>query len=210
MTSYAHDTATGYITVTTNPDSTTTSSSYDANVFHRLHTFTDENGNTTTYTNDSSNGHLNSVTDALGKITYYTYYTGTGMPYEGLVHTVTDPVGKVTTYVYDSDQRVTSSTTPYSSTVLNSVSLTYDSTTGEVASTTDALGNATSMTFDSMGRMLSQTTADGFTEYWVFNSSGMLDNHTDKMSVISFPNYDSYGRGLIVSQTQAKGTSLQR
>jgi YD repeat-containing protein len=73
VTTYARDSA-GYVTQITNPDGTTRNYQYQASD-HALTTYTDERGNTTTYQYDGQ-GHRKTATDALGRVTTFTYYSG--------------------------------------------------------------------------------------------------------------------------------------
>ena len=60
----------------------------------------------------------------------------------------------------------------------------YDPTTGEVFSIQDANSHVTTMGYDAMGRMTIRTTPDLYPESWSYNSSGLLNSHTDKMGTI--------------------------
>ena len=54
------------------------------------------------------------------------------------------------------------------------------------------------------------THADGFSETWTYNTSGLFSSHTDKMGVTGSATYDTYKRGVLTSDTDAVGTGVER
>ena len=81
-------------------------------------------------------------------------------------------------------------------------SLTYNTTTGDVATSVDPLVHTTTFTRDSMGRVTSTIYADGNSESFVYNSAGLLDYHLDKMGTKDQPTYDVYARGLVSAYSE--------
>ena len=64
-------------------------------------------------------------------------------------------------------------------TFLGTTTLTYDATSGQVATITDPLSHVTTLTSDAVGNVITMATPDGHTATWHFNSSGLLDKYTD-------------------------------
>jgi YD repeat-containing protein len=93
-------------------------------------------------------------------------------------------------------------------TLLGTSSNGYDTTTGEVATVTDALSHTTSMTYDYAGNLTGEATPDGHSQSWAFNNAGLVTSYTDKSGAVTATTYDSYGRGLVGTVTQASGTAV--
>jgi RHS repeat-associated protein len=199
QTSYTRD-ADGYVTVQTNPDLTTRTWDFFANAFHSLQYFTDENTHETEYEVDSATGHVVTIIDALNKETVNAYD-----PETGLLETITDPMTRVVTLGYDGYRRLETRED-----VLGITTYGFDTTTGEVNSVEDANELETTMEFDDMGRMLSRTTPDLFQEFWVHNTAGLLETHTNKEEVDDKIVYDYFARGLVYATIDAFGTDLER
>src|SRR5262249_46887926 len=114
ITGYTRD-AQGYVTREDLPGGAFRTWAYHA-TYHGVTTFTNERNHSTTYTYDTSNGHLptvaNTVTDVYANVTTPTTtcaYNAT----TGLLSTITDPEGRVTTLTYlgDGTRRLWKTTT---------------------------------------------------------------------------------------------------
>lgn len=107
-----------------------------------------------TYINLEGADRIASMTDALGRVTKFSYDLATRTT------TVTDPLGNKNTYTYDSKQRFTQITGPAVDGVIQQVQYQYDAA-GKLIQSTDAAGNSTINTYDSQGNLLSQTDSLG-------------------------------------------------
>ncbi|MFZ6723797.1 carbohydrate-binding protein, partial [Undibacterium sp. Ji49W] len=107
-----------------------------------------------TYINLNGSDRIVSVTDALGRITQFSY------DLDNKTTTVTDPLGNKNTYTYDANNRLTGMTGPAVDGVTQQVHYQYD-VAGNLIQTTDALGNSSTYTYDAQGNLLSQTDSLG-------------------------------------------------
>ena len=121
---------------------------------------------TTTYTYDGS-GNLSTLTNALGQVTHFSNYTGSGYP-----QTMVDPNGTTTTLSYDLRNRLLSQSTGSLTTSYtydaagqliqvtlpdgNSLSYTYDAD-HRLTTLSDNAGDQITYTLDAMGNHLSET-----------------------------------------------------
>ncbi len=120
-----------------------------------------------TYITVDGQSRVGSVTDALGRVTQFSYDTA------NKTTTVTDPLGNQTVYVYDTNNRFISITGPAVNGVSQQVQYQYD-TAGNLARKTDAQGNQTSYTYDSNGNVLTQTDSLGNRTENTYNKQNKL------------------------------------
>lgn len=126
----------------------TTSYAYDPSTL-ALTAVTDPNGNTTTYTVDSS-GNVLTATDPLGRVTTKTYNSFNE------ILTVKDGNGVTTTNTYDGSGNLSQTSRPLTGTSQNQVTTyTHGNNTypGDVTSITDPDGKVTSYAYDSYGNV---------------------------------------------------------
>ena len=195
-TAYAYDPASLGVAAVTNPNSETTTSTYDAK------------------------GNQLSTTDPLGNKTTYSY-TSFAEPL-----TAQDPLGIIVTYSYDANGNLRSSSTPLagtSSTQVNTYTYgdpshpgditsktdptnrvwtyTYD-LYGDRASSTDPLGNKATFVYDSLGRMTSSVSPLGnvtggnpaaYTTTFTYNAAREPLTVTDPIGHQSLKEYDTAG-----------------
>jgi YD repeat-containing protein len=210
VTKYDRADPAGYVTTQTNPDTHTQVWNYDlVHGFHSLLSYTDENGNSTTYDYyfDDHTGHLRTITNTVGGVNQTTtnYYD----PVTGRLVRTTDPMGRDTTMTYEPalPRRLVSTTD-----VLGTTKFQYDPTTGEVGTIIEAYGTtdnrATTMVYDAAGRMTTRTTPDNYSEGWAWDAAGLLDKHTDKAGTTDVTSYNT--RGLVEQLTEAVGTPAER
>jgi YD repeat-containing protein len=121
-------------------------------------------------------GHLQSVTDPLGRVTTYTH-TNLGNPL-----TITHPDGSVETYTRDSRERV----------------LTHK------LSGPGMDDRLTTYTRDALGRVTRTDYPDGTHEQWTYNALGQMLTHTARDGGVSTMTYDPYF-GMMSSTQDATG-----
>ncbi|TAM09378.1 MAG: RHS repeat protein [Nevskiaceae bacterium] len=142
----------------------TTQASYDGN--GQLLTYTDADGNVTTYTYDGG-GNLASVTNALGQVTAYTHDA------DGRLLSQTDANSLVTAYTYDPLGRITSRTLGTQKTAYG-----YDAA-GNLVSTAQPNGFALTMTYDAANRLTG--IADIFGDRLAFTLDALGDRTSAKI-----------------------------
>jgi RHS repeat-associated protein len=126
----------------------------------------------------------------------------------GNVLSATDALGRITSYTYDSSSDVASVTQPAVSAGTPTTSYTYNSF-GEVLTATDPLGNVTTNAYDSHGNLLSVTAAvpnsggAASVTQFAHNSLGELTQITDPLGHNTAISYTS--AGLISAITDAQG-----
>ncbi|KAA3634137.1 MAG: RHS repeat protein, partial [Bacteroidetes bacterium] len=126
---------------TTNPDFTSTQTSYDSEGQYYRVTSTDELEQATSVNTDII-GRQAKITNALGKATTYSYFN------HGGVRLVQPPTGDPYLYGYDSRKRLENKTIPGGGTQ----EFTYDDNTDLLKTTTDANLNKLTFDYDSYGR----------------------------------------------------------
>lgn len=187
----------GELANATDPDSNTTSFTWDAQG-NRL-SATDPLGNTTTSTYDPQND-LTSVTDPLQVTTTNTYDA------KGELTSVSTPLygpgsySATTTYGYDPGRPgdITSVTDPNG----NTSSYGYDAD-GDRTSATDPLGDRTTYAHDQLGRPTSSTSPLGYTTTYTYDALGRLTSTTNPLGDVTRASFDALGDQ--VSTTDAAG-----
>jgi RHS repeat-associated protein len=195
-----------------------------------LWTYTnDANGNPLTATNplnqttsySYSNGLLQTITDALGNVSTYSYdaqrrptgalvggaVTGTtGYDAYGNPNTFTDALGHVTTSVYNATGQMTARTDALG----NTTSYVYDAA-GNLLYTTDPLGNITSYAYDSSGRQVAEIDAYGTgvarTTTSVYDADGQLIATVDPLGHRTSTIYDAAGRTIATVDAMGNRTT---
>ncbi|MEL7263262.1 MAG: putative Ig domain-containing protein [Planctomycetota bacterium] len=144
-----------------------------------------------------SNGSLESVTDAGGNVSQFTYDTAASRP-NRLVDVI-DPLGNTgIRAAYDDNGRIVSVTDP------NGNSLDVETFVGASSQElTDALGNVSSVQFDNLGNAAVETDALGNQVRRDHNASGDVTQLTDELGRTTRFVYDGF-RNLL-SQTDATG-----
>ncbi len=148
------------------PASAVTSMVYDS--AERVHTQTDANGHTTTFTYGPDGGL------AAGQAL------------------TTDPAGHKKLDTYQNGLLV-SETKGYGTPDAGTTSYTYDPVTLGVSTQTDPDGGAETFTYDDRGRKTSESNALGFTTNWVYDDAGNLLETIDANGVATVDQYDQAG-----------------
>ena len=180
---------------------------------------TDPRGSTTIH-RFNSQGFPESVTDALGQATTYTYATNSN-----LLAATTDPLGRVTRYGYDGLGNVTSITDPagtvrrmtYESTFNKIISASnpvtpptlfgYD-TLGNMTTITDPRGKTTTLTYNAFGQALTITDPLGHTVTFAYDSAGNVTGIADPLGNTTRFEYDAAGRRLRRIDPRGKATQF--
>ncbi|MCM3134249.1 S8 family serine peptidase [Paenibacillus polysaccharolyticus] len=172
VTLYARD-ASGNLTVTTNPDGSIFTNTFDDR--NNLTSETDENGNKTYYIYDTSKTNLLKKVEPLNgtdaysvtadpapfAITTYTYYAN-GQP-----KTMKDPEGGVTSYTYDGQ--------------------------GNLKSKTDPDGNTASWEYNNISWQTATITPEGYRTDVTYNKNGQVVKTVQDQGQTSFTKYDAQG-----------------
>jgi RHS repeat-associated protein len=189
---------------------------YDAD--GNVHTSTDGNNATTTYTYDAANELITTTRPDTTAITQ-------AWTADGLLHTRTDAASHTTTYSYDNRNNLVTSQDPLSHTTTYTYDLTGNLTLqaapGASCGTTPTTGctsfsyddadqltarsyldgvthNITSISYDDDGRRTGMTDATG-TSTWVYDSLGRLTSTTDGNSVTTSYGHDLDGNTTTIS-----------
>ncbi len=186
VTHYAYD-ALGRLTVTTFPDGSTETRSYDAAA--QLLGVTDRDGRTTAYEYDPV-GRNTKVVNPDGSTTSTAYDAA------GRVVGSTDERGNTTTFAYGPNTQTITDPTGASTTQ------TFDSH-GRVVEATDALGHAESFAYDGRGNPTTIVLPDGSTEATAYDAAGRQIAKTDQAGETTQFAYDDAGR--LVGVTDAEG-----
>jgi RHS repeat-associated protein len=202
----------GQITQITDPQGNQLKYGYDT--LKRLISFTDGANNLTTlgYPNGPlssiidargvnvlqstfSGNRVNTVTDASGKITHFSYNT------TAQTQTVVDRLGNSTTYTYDDDGNVTSTTDALGKTTFAS----YDADDNKLTET-NALGKTTSYTYDESGNRLTEADPLGNVTRYAYNGRHQVLSVTDALGHSTSNTYDANGNLLKSTDPLGKQT----
>ncbi len=185
----------GSITYTITSNDAVTYHTYDANS-NRL-TFTEPDGNTTTYSYDALNRRVRMV-NAAGDTTITTYDPVSN------VHSTTAPNLNVTTNTYDALDRLVQQTD--SQALVQTTS--YDPA-GNVLSRLDGNGNGPSYGHDADDRIVTITDALGKTTQYSYDPVGNLLSLVDRDGNPTTYTYDTINRRVTVTDAQPATTQFQ-
>jgi RHS repeat-associated protein len=149
---------------------------------------------------------LNGETDDV--TTSFTYTTGGGVP-AGLVSTMTDALGRVTSFSYTSRGLLASMTQAVGTPDETSTSFEYD-TSDNLTAVIDALGRRTEYAYDNLDRLISLTqaaTAGPEAFFWQFgyDAAGNRTSMIDPLGNVTEYVYDERGRLSEVIQADPDG-----
>jgi RHS repeat-associated protein len=158
---------------------------------------TDALGRITSYTYDSSSDALSVTLPAVSAGTPTTSYTYNSF---GEVLTATDPLGKVTTNAYDSHGNLLSVTAPVPSSggAASVTQFAYNSL-GELTQITDPLGHNTAISYTSAGVISSITDAQGNVTSYTYDPRGNRSSVTDALSHVTNFAFDAGNRLLTIT-----------
>lgn len=146
----------------------------------------------------SDAGFLESLTDADGNQTHYTYDA------LGNLQEIIDPLGNTTTYRYDPTfNRVTEVKDANGETA----SLDYDSQ-GNLTGFKDPLGGKTSFGYDKEGNLVRITDANGDSGHYSYDSYGNIIGVTDALGNEITYSYDIYGNWVGVVGANGDATAI--
>ncbi|MDC8014005.1 hypothetical protein [Tahibacter soli] len=185
-TSYVYDDK-GRLTSTTHPDSTTTTTTYNA--IDKPATECDAINRCTTYVYDNA-GHLQSTTYPDGTSESKTYDAN------GNVETETDRAGRTTRYVYDELDRLKTTILPDGTSDPDDnpfTEQTYDAA-GRLYQVSNERGHTTTYGYDDAGRQTSVTNALNQTTTTVYDVAGRRTSVTDALNRTTKFVYDEAGR----------------
>jgi RHS repeat-associated protein len=154
----------------------------------------------------NSDGYMTSDTFAVGKpeqetITYNRQLAS------GLVQSVTDALGRITSYSYDAMGNVTSVTRLAGTQNAVTTRFAYESTFNQLTAVTDPLGHTTSFSYDANGNLIAIVNPLGNSASMAYNSAGQPVSVTDPVGNTSQFGYDS---GDLVGITDPLGRTLYR
>jgi RHS repeat-associated protein len=158
---------------------------------------TDALGRITRYTYDS-NGNVTSTTDPLGIVQTSVYD-----PTFNQILTSTDALGRVTSYSYDANGNLTGITDPLGHTSTTA----YDSF-GQPVSITDALGNPTTFEYDSVGNPIASVDPLGHRTERTYGALSRLLTIKDPRGALTQFAYDARDRLVSVTDPRGGRTSL--
>ncbi len=166
--------------------------SYTYDSFAHPLTRIDENGNTTSYTYDTSGNVLTVTVPITPGHTATTTYTYNSF---GEVLTVTDALGNVTTNTYDSKGNLVSVTTPApgGGPAASVTRFAYDAL-GDLTSITDPLGNQTAIAYFPTGLIQTITDAKSNVTTYAYDSRGNRTSVTDANNKQTTFTYDAMNR----------------
>lgn len=202
IASYEYGTG-GVLSSVTYPDNSGFDFAYDG--ANRLTSATDFMGNVVeSHTYDSQGRALTSAKD--GGIEQYS------LDYVSSTETdVTDALGRITKYTFDNSKgpnlvtQVQGLCSCPGGSGSQTQTWTYDNQLN-VTSRTDGLNHTTSYTYDSSGNQLTQTDATG-TVTFTYNAFGEILTRTDQMSGVTTNTYDSHGNLLTTTDPLSHASS---
>ena len=186
---YYYD-ALGRQTETLNPDSTSSTTSYNPSGSTNIQTVTDENGHQTEYGYDWTNNLL-FVRQYYSSTGYY--LASYSYDQSGNLLSITDPNNNVTTYQYDNLNRLTLTKYPDGT----SQASIYDNV-GNLLTKTDPMGNVISYSYDSLNRLLKVTYPNETSASYTYDGDGNRLSMVDKNSG-TYYSYDA--RDRLANQT---------
>jgi RHS repeat-associated protein len=208
ITTYGYNSTTGDLTSITYPKNSVSGTNptytYGRDSLGRIYTVTNALGKVTNFTYDNLNRVL---TITLPKpqptspnfVTTYTYDTYDSQ--FGLVLTQeTDPNGKITKAGHDQFGQIISITNS-----LGAIS-TAAYNKGLLASITDPNGNTTNYNYDSLRQLTSTSFPDGLTEIYTYWEDGLLKTRTDRKNQMISYNYDHMKR--LIQKTYPNTTTI--
>ncbi len=154
----------------------------------------------------NSDGFMTSDTFAVGRPEQQTI-TYNRQPGSGLVQSVTDALGRQTTFSYDNVGNTTSVTRLAGTQNAVTTQLAYESTFNQLTAVTDPLGHTTSFTHDGNGNLIAVTDPLGNTTSMRFNPAGQPTSVTDSLGNTMQFAYDS---GDLVGITDPLGRTVIR
>jgi RHS repeat-associated protein len=177
---FTFDAASGKLATYTEPDSSTSSYTYSAQIqagitFRVLTRVSHPDGTTHQFTYDPS-GNLLTMVDQAGKTISFTYNSA------GQVLTMTNPAGGVTTLTYAAD--------------------------GTVSTITDAAGNTTALGHDAVRRLNLVIHPDGTTRSYVLDPSDQMVSDTDERGKTARFAYDVNGNLTSITDPLGNVTSI--
>ncbi|WP_294122236.1 LysM peptidoglycan-binding domain-containing protein [Sphingomonas sp.] len=144
-------------------------------------------------------GRVDTVTDAEGSITRFTYGAN-GLTSDQTIAWGTNDAATAH-YVYDGAGRVIETHGAYGSPEVAIVRQSYDGL-GNVLTVTDANNKVTSFTYDHLGQVLTQTDALSGVVTYQYDGFGQAVKVTDKLGRSSFSYYDKLGRLISVRDAE--------
>lgn len=185
----------------------------ESHVRHYLKSILDPEGNPLAIQTYDATGRLDTVTDALGKVTTIVYddlartetrinplgkQTVTAYNEHGDVLSVANEIGSVSSTVYDANFNPIETIPPCGCKTIR----TFDAQ-GNVLTEKDPMGNTITRTYDAGNNLLTETDPNGHTTTHTFDAFGLLTRITDPTGAPTFLERDDFGR--VASMTDAKG-----
>jgi RHS repeat-associated protein len=182
--------------------------------FNQLATVTDELGHQTLYDIDPANGNVRSMTQVVGavggsddQISRYTYTT------QGLISTLTDALNRITSYTYNLQGRLTQVALAQGTADQSVLKYTYDSA-GNLSTATEAKNKVTKLFYDAFNRLIRVEESDpdgtgsliGPITRYTYDPNGNLTQVQDARGNTTTYEYDTLNRLTKVTQPDPDGT----